>query len=61
VLQLFGPVLQLSHWVMDVSPFAQVPRMPGGTVSVAPLVWLCVLAAAFSLAGLTALRRRDIG
>jgi ABC-2 type transport system permease protein len=60
-LQLFGPLAQVSHWVMDVSPFTHVPRLPGGSVVVAPLVWLCVLAVALSVAGLSALRRRDIG
>lgn len=61
VLQLFGQVLQFSHWVMDFSPFTQVPRLPGGTVAVAPLIWLSVAAVACCLAGLYALRRRDIG
>jgi ABC-2 type transport system permease protein len=61
VLQLLGPVLRFSHWVMDVSPFAHVPRLPGGSLVAWPLVWLCLLAVAFSLAGLAALRRRDIG
>jgi ABC-2 type transport system permease protein len=61
VLQLFGQVLQFSHWVMDVSPFTQVPRLPGGTVFVAPLVWLSVAAITCCLAGLYTFRRRDIG
>jgi ABC-2 type transport system permease protein len=61
VLQLFGPVLRFSHWVMDVSPFAHVPRLPGGAVPLWPLVWLCVLAVALSAGGLFALRGRDIG
>jgi ABC-2 type transport system permease protein len=72
-VQLFGPVVRLSHWVLDVSPFAHVPRLPGGTVPAWPLVWppvwplawplawLSVLAVALSVAGLGALRRRDIG
>jgi len=61
VFQLFGPLLRFSHWVMDVSPFTHVPHLPGGAVSVTPLVWLCVIAVAFTLAGLSALRRRDAG
>ena len=61
VLQLFGPVLRFSHWVMDVSPFAHVPRLPGGAVQALPLIWLCAVAVAFSLVGLGALRHRDIG
>ena len=61
LINLFGQVLQLSHWVLDISPFTHAPRLPGGTVSAAPLVWLCGLALVMSVAGLAALRRRDIG
>ena len=60
-LNIFGEVLQLSHWVLDVSPFTHIPRLPGGTVSAAPLLWLSVLALALTVTGLAALRRRDIG
>jgi ABC-2 type transport system permease protein len=60
-INLFGQVLQLSHWALDISPFTHAPRLPGGTVTAAPLVWLCALALAASVAGLAGLRRRDIG
>ena len=61
VIDLFGQVLQLSHWLLDVSPFTHVPKLPGGTVSATPLLWLCLAAVTFSALGLAALRRRDIG
>jgi ABC-2 type transport system permease protein len=61
VINLFGQVLQLSHWILDISPFTHAPRLPGGTVTAAPLVWLCALVLAASIAGLAGLRRRDIG
>jgi ABC-2 type transport system permease protein len=61
VINLFGQVLQLSHWVLDLSPFTHAPRLPGGTVSAAPLLWLCALALTLSVVGLAGLRRRDIG
>jgi ABC-2 type transport system permease protein len=38
-----------------------VPRLPGGTVSASPLLWLSLIALALGTAGLAALRRRDIG
>jgi ABC-2 type transport system permease protein len=60
-LNLFGAALQLSHWVLDVSPFSHVPRLPGGTVSASPVLWLSVLALALAVAGLAGLRHRDIG
>jgi ABC-2 type transport system permease protein len=61
VIDLFGPALQLSVWVLDLSPFTHAPRLPGGVVSAAPLLWLCGIALAGTAAGLAGLRRRDIG
>jgi ABC-2 type transport system permease protein len=60
-LNLFGTALQLSHWVLDASPFTHAPRLPGGTVSAASLLWLCAIALALAVAGLAGLRHRDIG
>lgn len=59
-LHIFGQVLQLSHWVLDVSPFTHVPKLPGGTVSATALAWLCVTGVALCALGLAALRRRDV-
>ena len=61
VIDLFGEALQLSHWILDISPFTHAPRLPGGTVLAAALLWLCLAAVAFSAVGLAALRRRDMG
>jgi ABC-2 type transport system permease protein len=62
VLMLFlGATLQLSHWVLDVSPFSHVPKLPGGTASAAPMLWLCLIALGLGVASLVGLRRRDIG
>ena len=61
LINLFGQVLQLSHWVLDISPFTHAPRLPGGTVSAVSLVWPCALALATVGSPVAALRRRDIG
>ena len=61
LLNIFGQVLQLSHWVLDVSPFTHVPRLPGGTVSASPVLWLSLAALALAAIGMATLRRRDIG
>jgi ABC-2 type transport system permease protein len=61
LLDIFGQALQLSHWVLDVSPFTHAPRLPGGTVSIASILVLIVIATALCVTGFAALRRRDIG
>ena len=60
VLGEFGPLFGLDQWVMNLSPYAHVPRLPGGNFSSAPLVWLVALAAVLIAAGLAAFRRRDV-
>ena len=60
LLALLGPSLRLPQWLMDLSPFTHVPRLPGGTFSAAPLVWLAVVAAGLTAAGLAAFCRRDL-
>ena len=57
---VLGATLQLSHWVLDVSPFTHLPKLPGGTAHPAPLIVLCLVAALLAGAGLVGLRRRDI-
>ena len=61
VIAVFGPPLQWPAWMMDISPFTQTPKLPGGTVSAEPLLWLCGIALALTVTGLAGLRRRDLG
>src|SRR3984885_12473317 len=61
LLNIFGQAIDLSHWVLDVSPFTHAPRLPGGAVDAAALAWLCVVGIALCALGLAALRRRDVG
>lgn len=61
LLSELGPLLDLSHWVMDLSPFAHVPKLPGGSFSATPLLALGVVAASLMAAGLAGARARDIG
>jgi ABC-2 type transport system permease protein len=58
---LFGPALNLSQAVLDLSPFTHVPKVPGGVFSIVPLVWLSAIAVGLACAGLAGLRRRDVG
>ncbi len=61
LLLLLGTTLRLSHWIMDLSPFTHLPKLPGGTVHALPLVLLGLIAVALTGAGLVGLRRRDLG
>jgi ABC-2 type transport system permease protein len=61
VIALLGPSLQWPPAAMDLSPFTQTPKLPGGSVAAAPLIWLCGIAVALAAAGLAGLRRRDLG
>ncbi|MBO0828593.1 MAG: ABC transporter permease [Streptosporangiales bacterium] len=55
-----GPLVKLDKTVLDVSPFAHIPKLPGGDVTVAPLAILVGVAAVLVAAGLVGFRRRDI-
>jgi ABC-2 type transport system permease protein len=60
VLTELGSLVNLSKWAADISPFTHVPKLPGGTFTATPLVWLLVVAVALTAAGLAGLRRRDL-
>jgi ABC-2 type transport system permease protein len=60
LIGLFGPVVRAAGWVLDISPFSHVPRLPGGAVSPVSLLWLAAAAVALAAAGLVGLRRRDL-
>ncbi|HKT02860.1 MAG TPA: ABC transporter permease [Rugosimonospora sp.] len=56
-----GAILGLSHWVVDASPFAQVPKLPGTAFTGTPLLLLAAVSITFVAAGLAGFRRRDVG
>jgi ABC-2 type transport system permease protein len=61
VLGQLGPLLRLPPWVMNLSPFTHVPRLPGGVFEAAPLLALQGVAALLTIAGLLGWQRRDFG
>jgi ABC-2 type transport system permease protein len=60
ILTFVGTILQLSQWILDLSPFTHLPTLPAGSFSATPLIWLSLVAAALGVAGWTGGLRRDI-
>ncbi|NLT57315.1 MAG: ABC transporter permease [Actinomycetales bacterium] len=60
VLLELGALLGLDQWVVDVSPFAHVPKLPGSAVETAPLAWLVAVSVVLVGVGLAGFRRRDV-
>ncbi|MFC5263770.1 ABC transporter permease [Kribbella qitaiheensis] len=60
LLGIAGAAVQLDDWVMDISPFAHLPALPGGGMSAAPEIALLAIAAALAAVGLAGLRHRDL-
>ncbi|GAA2399199.1 exporter of polyketide antibiotics [Actinomadura vinacea] len=59
VLEQLGGVLELDQRVLNLSPFAHTPDLPGGDFSATPLIWLGGISAGLVVAGLVGFRRRD--
>ncbi|MEV6795166.1 ABC transporter permease [Streptomyces sp. NPDC051320] len=55
-----GPALKLPQAVMDLSPFGQLPKLPGGEMAWTPVLVLLLIAAGLVAAGVAGLRRRDM-
>lgn len=60
VVGLLGEALGMPDSVRNLSPFAHVPRLPGESLTAAPLIVLAVLAGALVAVGLAGFRRRDV-
>ena len=60
VVMMFGELLQLPGWLMDVSPFRHLAQAPAEDFRTAPVVVLIAVTLAVGAAGLTVLRRRDV-
>jgi ABC-2 type transport system permease protein len=60
VAAMFGSVLDLPQWLLNLSPFQHVPALPAAPMSWLPLVVLTALAVVSIVLGLRAFERRDV-
>ncbi len=60
LLGQIGSILGLPQWVLDISPFTHIPRLPGGTLEVLPLLILAGIAVSLLAAGQIGFRQRDM-
>jgi ABC-2 type transport system permease protein len=56
----FGALLGLPQWMINLSPYMHIPRMPAQDFTALPLVILTAVAAALVTLGLYGFRRRDV-
>ncbi|HEX5598104.1 MAG TPA: ABC transporter permease [Micromonosporaceae bacterium] len=60
LMTYFGGLLDLPQWMLNLSPYLHIPRMPAADFTAVPLAILTLLAALLVAAGLAGFRRRDL-
>ena len=61
VVGMFGQLLDLPTWLVDISPFQRTPQVPAADLSLGPRVVLTAAAAVLTASGMAGFRHRDVG
>jgi ABC-2 type transport system permease protein len=59
-LYLLGSLSGSPQWLLDLEPFAHIPRVGGGDFSAVPVLWLLAIDATLIALGTLAFRHRDL-
>jgi ABC-2 type transport system permease protein len=60
VVMMFGELLQMPDWLMDVSPFRHLAQLPADDFRLLPVLVVLAITAAVAGLGMASLRRRDV-
>ena len=59
-LYLLGSISGMPQWILDISPYGHVPKLPAESFRAMPVVIMLLIAAALLTAGAVGFRRRDL-
>jgi ABC-2 type transport system permease protein len=60
IMSWMRALIDFPAWMLNLSPLEHVPSLPSQDFTIAPLVWLTLVAAGLIALGLAAFRRRDL-
>jgi ABC-2 type transport system permease protein len=60
VIGMFGQLLDLPQWLIDLSPYQRTPQVPAADLTFGALAVIAALAVALTAAGMAGFRHRDL-
>jgi polyether ionophore transport system permease protein len=60
VIGMFGQLLSLPQWLIDLSPYQRTPQVPAADLTFGALAVIAAVAVALTAAGMVGFRHRDL-